>query len=348
MTPSVILDVLLDSVHDTLELIPFLFLTYLAMEALEHTAGGRTERIIARADKSGPVVGALLGALPQCGFSAMAGTLYAARVVSAGTLVSVILATSDEMIPVFVAHAEPAGRMLAIIGFKVVAGMAVGLAVDMVLRALHRAGDGHAHIAELCEAAHCDCGEIDAEPDCEPFSPEALAAGEKNTASAAAHGDADGHAHGHGHAHSHGHAHGHGASRGRRAWHIVRSALVHTAEVTFFIFLVTLVFGFVIEAAGTDAIAHALGSHPVRATMLAALIGLIPNCGASVAITQLYLQGSLAAGPMMAGLLVSGGMGLLVLFRTNRDMRQNLIITAFVYVVGVVLGLVVAGLGIIF
>ena len=332
MTPSIIMDVLLDSAHDTLELIPFLFLTYLAMEALEHTAGGRTERIIARADKSGPIVGALLGALPQCGFSAMAGTLYAARVVSAGTLVSVILATSDEMIPVFVAHAEPAGRMFAIIGFKVVAGMVVGLLVDMVLRALHRAGDGHAHIAELCEAAHCDCGEIDADVDGALFSPEAPSAGEKNTAAAAAHGDA----HDHAHAHGHGHAHGRGASRGRRVWHIVRSALVHTAEVTFFIFLVTLVFGFV------------LGSHPVRATMLAALVGLIPNCGASVAITQLYLQGSLAAGPMMAGLLVSGGMGLLVLFRTNRDMRQNLIITAFVYVVGVVLGLVVAGLGIIF
>ncbi|MDD6359544.1 MAG: putative manganese transporter [Parafannyhessea umbonata] len=344
MTPGIILDVLLDSVHDTLELIPFLFLTYLAMEALEHTAGGRTERIIARADKSGPIVGALLGALPQCGFSAMAGTLYAARVVSAGTLVSVILATSDEMIPVFVAHAEPAGRMFAIIGFKVVAGMIVGLLVDAVLRALHRAGDGHAHIAELCEAAHCDCGEIDADADGALFSPGAPSAGEKNTAAAAAQGDA----HNHAHAHGHDHAHGHGASRGRRVWHIVRSALVHTAEVTFFIFLVTLVFGFVIEAAGTDAIAQVLGSHPVRATMLAALIGLIPNCGASVAITQLYLQGSLAAGPMMAGLLVSGGMGLLVLFRTNRDMRQNLVITAFVYVVGVVLGLVVAGLGIIF
>ena len=330
MTPSIIMDVLLDSAHDTLELIPFLFLTYLAMEALEHTAGGRTERIIARADKSGPIVGALLGALPQCGFSAMAGTLYAARVVSAGTLVSVILATSDEMIPVFVAHAEPAGRMFAIIGFKVVAGMVVGLLVDMVLRALHRAGDGHAHIAELCEAAHCDCGEIDADVDGALFSPEAPSAGEKNTAAAAAHGDA----HDHAHAHGHGHAHGRGASRGRRVWHIVRR--------------VTLVFGFVIEAAGTDAIAQVLGSHPVRATMLAALVGLIPNCGASVAITQLYLQGSLAAGPMMAGLLVSGGMGLLVLFRTNRDMRQNLIITAFVYVVGVVLGLVVAGLGIIF
>ncbi|MGN0075580.1 MAG: putative manganese transporter [Parafannyhessea sp.] len=324
MTPQLFVDVLLDAVHDTLELVPFLFVTYLAMEALEHAAGGKTERIIARADKSGPVVGALLGALPQCGFSAMAGTLYAARVVSAGTLVAVILSTSDEMIPVFVAHEQPVGRLLAIMGTKVAIGMVVGLLVDMVLRALHRAGDGHAHIAELCEAAHCECDEIEGED---------LDASADGTAAGAA---------GHDHAHAHGH------SRGSRIWHIVRSALIHTAEVTFFIFLVTLAFGLVIELAGTDAIGHFLGVHPFRATLLAALIGLIPNCGASVAITELYLAGSLGAGPMMAGLLVSGGMGLLVLFRTNRDMRQNVAITAFIYVVGVVCGLVVSGLGIIF
>lgn len=326
MTPQLFVDVLLDAVHDTLELVPFLFVTYLAMEALEHTAGGKTERIIARADKSGPVVGALLGALPQCGFSAMAGTLYAARVVSAGTLVAVILSTSDEMIPVFVAHEQPVGRLLAIMGTKVAIGMVVGLLVDVVLRALHRAGDGHAHIAELCEAAHCDCEEIEGE------ERDASADGSAAAAPADAHG------------HAHSHAHGHGS----RIWHIVRSALIHTAEVAFFIFLVTLAFGLVIELAGTDAIGHALGVHPFRATLLAALIGLIPNCGASVAITELYLAGSLGAGPMMAGLLVSGGMGLLVLFRTNRDMRQNVAITAFIYVVGVVCGLAVSGLGIIF
>lgn len=324
MTLQLFADVLVDSIHDTLELIPFLFVTYLAMETLEHTAAGKAERIIARADKSGPVVGALLGALPQCGFSAMAGTLYAARVVSAGTLVAVILSTSDEMIPVFVAHEQPVGRLLAIMGTKVAIGLVVGLLVDVVLRALHRAGDGHAHIAELCQAAHCDCDEIEGE---EPDGP-----GEDASAAADAHG------------HSNSHSHG----RGERVWHIVRSALIHTAEVTFFIFLVTLAFGLVIELAGTDAIAHALGVHPLRATLLAALIGLIPNCGASVAITELYLAGSLGAGPMMAGLLVSGGMGLLVLFRTNRDMRQNVAITAFIYVVGVVCGLVVSGLGIIF
>lgn len=317
---DVIIDALIDSLKDTLELVPFLFLTYLAMEALEHGMAGRTEDIIRKADKSGPVVGALLGALPQCGFSAMAGTLYAGGVVTVGTLVAVILSTSDEMIPVFIAHQEPVSRLLSIVGVKVVVGMAVGLVLDAVLRLTHRSGDGHAHIHELCDRAHCHCddelGESDVAHD-----------------AAASSGGVAGHHHPQAH-----HA----------AWGIVRSAAIHTVEVTFFIFLVTLAFGLVFSLVGQNAIGEFLGVHPVRATFLAALIGLIPNCGASVVIAELYLDGSLAAGPMLAGLLVSGGMGLLVLFRTNPDMRKNVTVTLFVYAVGVAVGLLANALGIVF
>ena len=296
---DLILDVLLDGVHDTAELIPFLLLTYVAMEALEHGTAGSAERLIARADKSGPIVGALLGAVPQCGFSAMAATLYAGRVISAGTLVAVILSTSDELIPVFMARGAQVGRLGAIIGAKVVVGLVVGLIVDVILRALHRAGDGHPHIAELCERAHCHCGDADI-----PVADELASV---------VHG---GHGHDHGHSHDHAHDHTHGGTHGRW-WHIFRSACIHTIEVTLFIFVISVAFGLVIELVGEDALAATLGVHPVRATFLAALIGLIPNCGASVAIAQLFLDGTLATGPMLAGLLVSGGMGLLVLFRTN-------------------------------
>ena len=324
---DLILDVLFDGVHDTAELIPFLLLTYVAMEALEHGTGGSAERLIARADKSGPIVGALLGAVPQCGFSAMAATLYAGRVISAGTLVAVILSTSDELIPVFMARGAQVGRLGAIIGAKVVVGLVVGLIVDVILRALHRAGDGHPHIAELCERAHCHCGEADV-----PVTAEL---------SSVVHGDHN-HSHGHDHGHAHDHTHAHG-----RWWHIFRSACVHTIEVTLFIFVISVVFGLVIELVGEDALAAALGVHPVRATFLAALIGLIPNCGASVAIAQLFLDGTLATGPMLAGLLVSGGMGLLVLFRTNADHQQNVEIAIFIYLVGVVCGLLVNAMGIV-
>ena len=320
-------DVLVDSVVDTIKLIPFLLLTYIAMEALEHGTAGTAERLIARADKSGPVVGAALGALPQCGFSAMAATLYAGRVISAGTLVAVILSTSDELIPVFMANRVSFGQMAAIVGTKVLIGMVVGLVVDVILRALHRAGDGHPHIAELCVRAHCHCGDADLP---EPSD----------------HGHA--HDHGHVHTHDHGHAHDHDHAGHGRWWHIVHSALIHTGEVSLFIFGITLVFGLAIELLGQEALAGALGTHPVRAVFLSALIGLIPNCGASVAISQLYIDGTLATGPMLAGLLVSGGMGLLVLFRTNYDQHQNVEIAAFVYAVGVACGLVASALGIVF
>ena len=320
-------DVLVDSVADTIKLIPFLLLTYIAMEALEHGTAGTAERLIARADKSGPVVGAALGALPQCGFSAMAATLYAGRVISAGTLVAVILSTSDELIPVFMANRVSFGQMAAIVGTKVLIGMVVGLVVDVILRALHRAGDGHPHIAELCARAHCHCGDADLP---EPSD----------------HGHA--HAHDRVHTHDHGHAHDHDHAGHGRWWHIVHSALIHTGEVSLFIFGITLVFGLAIELLGQEALAGALGTHPVRAVFLSALIGLIPNCGASVAISQLYIDGTLATGPMLAGLLVSGGMGLLVLFRTNYDQHQNVEIAAFVYAVGVTCGLVTSALGIVF
>ena len=128
-----LVDVIADSVLDTLELVPFLFVTYLAMEALEHSTEGRMQGLVARAGHAGPVVGALLGAIPQCGFSAMAATLFSGGVVTAGTLVAVILSTSDEMVPVFLAHQEPVGRLLAIVLLKVVVGIVVGLLLDAVL-----------------------------------------------------------------------------------------------------------------------------------------------------------------------------------------------------------------------
>ena len=311
---------------DTVKLIPFLLVTYIIMEAIEHSTEGKAERLIARADKSGPVVGALLGALPQCGFSAVAATLYAGRVITAGTLVAVLLSTSDELIPVFMANRAEMSRLVAIVGIKVVIGLVVGLLVDVVLRVLHRAGDGHPHIAELCERAHCHCATIDDE---EPEE----------------HGHSDEHDHAEHSHHHHHHRHAHDGSHAW--WHILRSALVHTAEVSLFIFVITLVFGLVIETIGQDALAAALGSHPVRATFLSALIGLIPNCGASVAITQLFIDGTLATGSMLAGLLVSGGMGLLVLFRTNADQVQNIEIATFIYFVGVVCGLAANMMGLV-
>ena len=320
MYMELIIDVLLDCVKDTLVLVPFLLATYLVMETIEHSSDGKAEQLIRSAGAAGPAVGGLLGAVPQCGISAMAGTLYAGRIITAGTLVAVILSTSDELIPVFLAHQKPVGSLMAIVVTKVVIGIVVGFAVDAVLRALHRTGDGHPHIRELCERAHCHCGDIEAEP--------------KLSLS-------DSHEHHHAHDHAH-------DQQGSRWKSILRCALTHTVQVTAFIFVITFVFGLVIEGIGHDVLASFLTSQPVLASFLAAFIGLIPNCGASVAIAELYLDGTLAAGPMLSGLLVSGGMGILVLFRTNVDMRQNVIIASFIYVVGVLFGMLATALGVVF
>ena len=306
---ELVLDAALDAVWDTLVLVPFLFVTYLVMEAIEHRAAERVEAAVTGAGAAGPVVGAVLGALPQCGFSAMAATLFSGGVVTAGTLVAVVLSTSDEMIPVFVAHQESPVLMLAIMGAKLVCGLVIGLAVDAALRILGMPRTKQ-HIHDLCVREGCDCGPIDEH-------------------------DHDGD----GHDHDHGHAHG---------WlGIARSAVIHTVQVTAFIFLVTFACGLVIESVGQDAIGAFLTQSPVVAVLLAGLIGLIPNCGASVAITELFLQGTLGLGAAMAGLLASGGVGLLVLWRTNANHKQNLAITGFVYIVAVVIGLLVQALGII-
>lgn len=295
-----IVDALLEGLKDTLEIVPFLFVTYLAMEALEHVAAQKTQEWVTRAGHAGPILGALLGAIPQCGFSAMGATLFSARVVSMGTLFAVILSTSDEMLPVFLAGGAAPAQIAALVGAKVAVGMVFGLAVDAMMHLTARDGDGHAHIHELCEYDHCHCDDT-------PASHSAPA--DKNP-------------------------------RFHTWLSIGRSALRHTVQVTLFVLVITLVLEVAVDLVGESAVANIAGSHPLQATLVCALVGLIPNCGASVALSELYMAGTIGFGPAFAGLLVSGGVGLLVLFRTNHHPKQNLAITAALWCIGVVCGLV--------
>lgn len=297
---DVIADALLEGCKDTLEIVPFLLVTYLAMEALEHVAAQRTQAAVARAGKAGPILGALLGAIPQCGFSAMGATLFSARVVSMGTLFAVILSTSDEMLPVFLAGGAAPAQIAAVVGAKVFVGMVVGLTVDAVMRLTARDGDGHAHIHELCEFDHCHCDDCNAAD---------ASAADKN-------------------------------SRQSIWLSIGRSALRHTVQVALFVLVITLALEVAVDLMGEGAPASIAGNHPLQATLVCALVGLIPNCGASVALSELYIEGTIGFGPAFAGLLVSGGVGLLVLYRTNHHLKQNIAITCALWVVGVVCGLV--------
>ncbi len=280
-------DILLDAALDTLKLIPFLFLTYLAMEAIEHKAEGKTEEWMERAGSTGPFIGALLGAFPQCGFSAAASTLYAGRVISLGTLFAVYLATSDEMLPILIAEQEPV-LIVKILGAKVIIGMVMGFMVDAVMRLMQRS-QNHIHIHELCEQEHCDCE--------------------------------DG---------------------------IFKSAIKHTLQVTLFIFLISFVLGAAIGLIGEDALGEFLASQPTLSVFAACLVGLIPNCAASVVITELFLEGTIGTGAMLGGLLTGAGVGLLVLVRANRPLKQTLIIIALLWLMGAAWGVCFDALGIVF
>lgn len=306
------------SVADTLYLIPFLWVTYLAMEWLEHKTGERTQNAIRHAGAAGPIVGAFLGVVPQCGFSAVAATLYAGRVITLGTLFAVFLSTSDEMLPIFLAEAVPGNTILSIMGAKVVIGMVMGFVVDAVLRLARRDRD-RLRIHELCEQDQCGCNH-----DCRTCEAAPERAYEH-------HDDVE-----------HTHSHGHG-------WKgILLSATKHTVQVTLFIFAITIVLNIVLETVGEEALARLLGDNPAFSVFATALVGLIPNCAASVVIAQLYVEGVLGAGAMLAGLLVSAGVGLLVLVRANRPWRQNAAIIALLYVIGVFWGLVCNVLGVVF
>ena len=120
--------------EDTIYLVPFLLVTYFLLEALEHKAGNRTEELVQKAGKLGPAVAAVLGAVPQCGFSAAGAALFSSRAITLGTLFAVLLSTSDEMLPLFIAEQVDWRVMASIVGVKVVIGMIMGFAIDGVLR----------------------------------------------------------------------------------------------------------------------------------------------------------------------------------------------------------------------
>lgn len=368
-------DIFLDAWHDTFALIPFLFVTYLVLELLEHAAGERVDAAVRRAGAAGPVVGAVLGIVPQCGFSAMGATLYAGRVVTLGTLVAVLLSTSDEMLPIFFAEQANPAELARILLVKVAVAAATGLALDALLRVLRgnarvhaalrrtvlgpaaaghgnargttsrieaavaesadtpidpdlidelsSAGEDASHIHELCERAHCGCDEDGHGHDGDAHH---------------THDDDAHHAHDAGHSHSHSHARTHHSL----AFSVLRSAVSHTVQVGVFIFVITFALVAVLDTVGEQALAAFLAANETLSVFASALVGLIPNCAASVVITQLYLEGVLSFGALMAGSLVSVGIGFLVLFRTNRSLRENLAILLLLYAVSVAWGLLFA------
>lgn len=281
-----VLGIFLDTLTDALKMLPFLFAAFCLMELLEHHAGEKLSRFFARAGKAGPAVGAVLGCVPQCGFSVLSANLYAGGVITLGTLCAVFLSTSDEAVLLLAATPSAAPDILKLLLAKVLIGVAVGYLVDFLFR---KKADSALQLKDLCDHEHCGC-------------------------------------------------HEHGG--------VLRPALLHTAKMFGFVFLITLVLNFLVEFLGHERLETLLLHDSVFQPFLTALFGLIPNCAASVLLTQLYLEGALQFGAVVAGLCTGAGAGLLVLFRENRNPKDNLKILGILYVAAVVPGVVLQILGI--
>ena len=279
---EIFIDCLIDSLKDCALMLPILFLAYLLMEFIEQRAGEKLNRVVAKVGMAGPALGGLLGAVPQCGFSGAIAGFYAAGIVTLGTMLSVFLSTSDEMLPILISSRIAPAEILKLLLFKVIGGIIAGFIVDIVLRLIRRQKSTDSeHIHDFCEQENCECDE-----------------------------------------------------------NIWLSALKHTAKVIALIFAVSLAINLVFEIWGAEFFRGIVTDIPVLGEALMALIGLIPNCSASVLITELYVEGVVTASQMIAGLMANAGVGLLVLFRLNRRLRENLTITVLLYLCAVILGVV--------
>lgn len=283
------IEVIEDTLIDALKLVPFLFLTYLLMEYLEHKTGDKTKEVIKKSGKLGPLFGAILGIVPQCGFSAAAASLYAGRVITMGTLIAVFLSTSDEMLPILISEAAPISLIVQVLLIKLVIGAIAGFIIDAVRgliikrkKVSNKEEEAEEAIGHMCEHDHCDC------------------------------------------------EHG-----------IIKSSIKHTLNILIFIIIITFILNTIVHFIGEENISNAIASVPFVGILVSALFGFIPNCAGSVIITELYLSNLISLGSMMAGLLVGSGIGILVLFKSNKHMKQNFIIAGLLYLIGIISGLII-------
>ncbi len=275
------LDIIMDGLIDTLKLLPYLLITFLILELLEHKLSHKNEKILSKEKKLGPIFGGLLGAVPQCGFSTVASNLFSKRVITMGTLIAVFLSTSDEMLPIMLSEKADVFTIIKIVGFKVITGIIIGFIIDIIFKSKNKEYTNEIH--DMCEEEHCSC-------------------------------EKDG---------------------------IILSSIKHTLKIGLFVLLANLIINFIIFKVGEDTLSKLLLQKNILTYFCASLIGLIPNCASSVIMTELYLSKLITVGNLLSGLLTGSGLGILLLFKTNKNLKENILILSIIYFVGVILGLLV-------
>lgn len=298
-------ELILDALIDTAKMIPFLLIIYVGIELVEYKFGDLIRRKVQGAKKTGPALGALAGLFPQCGFSVVTAALYTQKLVTIGTFLAVLLATSDEAIPVVLSQPDKVHLIWPLLMTKFIIALIAGYAVDFMFRKSNRQtlshidsyakgldDKNHHHelvIEELACCGHCTSAQA------KKFNYHEI------------------------------------------IWH----PLKHTSKIIFFIFLATLAINLLLFYIGEDKLALILLHNTFWQPIIAALVGLIPNCAASVAITELYLEGAISYGAVIAGLSASGGLGILVLFKEDRDKKDILKVIALLFTISVIAGLII-------
>ena len=272
-------EVILDTIVDSLKLIPFLLVAFLIIELLEHKLNNKTKNILTKSKKIGPIIGSLLGVIPQCGFSVMATNLYITRIITLGTLISIYLSTSDEMLIIMISEKVEISLILKILLIKIFFGIVYGLIIDKIINKKKKDKETN---YELCDEEHCDCN------------------------------------------HS-----------------ILLSAIKHTLHITLFIFIITLIINTIFTLLGDNYLSKILLNNSILSPFITSLIGLIPNCAASVILTELYLNSTISLGALIGGLLTSSGSSLLVLIKNNKNQKENLSIVLLLYALGVLSGIII-------
>lgn len=276
-------DIIIDTLVDALKILPFLFLTFLLLELLEHKLNNKTKNLIKKSGKFGPVIGSLLGVIPQCGFSVVATNLYITRVISLGTLFSIYLSTSDEMLPIMLSQNASLNIILLILFIKIMCGMFFGFIIDYIFRRKNNVNYNY----NVCEYEHCHCR------------------------------------------HS-----------------IIKSSIKHTFNILLFILIVSFCLNILFLYISNDIISKVFMKNTIFGPFLGSLIGLIPNCGSSVILTQLYLENVINLGTAISGLLTGSGVALLLLFKNNKNLRENVFILVTLYLIGVLVGIIIEFLSI--
>lgn len=272
-------EVILDTLLDTIKLIPFLFIAFLLIELMEHKLSNKNKKIITKSKKYGPVLGSLLGALPQCGFSVMATNLYVTRIITLGTLISIYLSTSDEMLPILISKKAPINLIIKVILIKVLLGIIYGILIDILFTKVFKNKEKENY--EICDKEHCHCEE-----------------------------------------------------------HILLSSLKHTLKIALFILITTFILNTLFHYVGKEFLSKILLKDNIFGPFITCLIGLIPNCGASVILTELYLNNAISLAALLSGLLSSSGTALLVLFKSNKNIKENIFILSLLYLIGVFTGII--------